>query len=352
MILLRITPARLLRTALATLFLVALGVQGSRAQQYKTPVEYMERMSGVESGLASRYLNYMSAVAHSRNARRMENKRNDLLEAIRDGLRDIGRMPSYKGDLELRNTYLEYLRILNIVFREEYHKILDLEKIAEESYDNMEAYLLAQQRASEKLREAADKIKPAYEAFAEKNNVRIVEPERESQTSVKLQRVEEVNAYYYRLYLLYFKCLKQEAYLVKAMDGREISAIEQERTTLLRFVEECTASLDTAHTYHSDGSLLNTTRKVFIFFQHEAEETTPSMIDFILTEDELLKMKEVVEAKKTDETIDAYNKAVDKYNKDLVNFNKSIESLNSGRSKVIDDWNKSASRFLDLHMPS
>jgi len=48
-------------------------------------------------------------------------------------------MPPWKGDRSYRNSSVAYLKLVYHVFNEDYGKILNLEEIAEQSYDAMEA---------------------------------------------------------------------------------------------------------------------------------------------------------------------------------------------------------------------
>src|SRR5690606_27100909 len=109
--------------------------------------------------------------------------------------------------------YKVYWDLLHKVFTEDYHKIVNMEEIAEQSYDNMEAYLLAQEKAGQVLGDAQDKIEPVYRAFAAKNNVRLVEGG-DTRLARRLRQVSAVNAYYNDIFLIFFKSHKQEAYVL------------------------------------------------------------------------------------------------------------------------------------------
>ncbi len=77
-------------------------------------------------------------------------------------------MPSYNGNKALRDSAVSYLKILYSVFNEDYSKLVNMEEIAEQSYDAMEAYLLAQEKAGEKLDQAHNAYIVAYNGFTKK----------------------------------------------------------------------------------------------------------------------------------------------------------------------------------------
>ena len=98
------------------------------------------------------YMNYLSAVSHGKRARKVEKLRVKTLDAILNANGEIMGAPGYKGDKTYKQAMTEYIQICYAVFNEDYRKIVDMEEIAEQSYDGMEAYLLAQKKAGEKKR--------------------------------------------------------------------------------------------------------------------------------------------------------------------------------------------------------
>ena len=121
----------------------------SHAQEYNTPVAYMSNISNANKALSVKYLGYISASSHGKNMKKVEKRRADLLNSIYETRVKIYDMPSFDGDKALRDSAVSYLKILYSVFNEDYSKLVNMEEIAEQSYDAMEAYLLAQEKAGE-----------------------------------------------------------------------------------------------------------------------------------------------------------------------------------------------------------
>src|SRR5688572_24943164 len=121
------------------------------AQPVEGPVAHMNLFNALEEDLSKKYLSYMSEVAHGRRARKMEKRRTDLLNSVSQAIYEGGKVRPYKGDVSLRDAYKTYWTVLLSIFKEDYHKIVDMEEVAEQSYDAMEAYLLTQEKAKEKL---------------------------------------------------------------------------------------------------------------------------------------------------------------------------------------------------------
>lgn len=340
-----------------TLILIVGILNEVRAQStVESPVHHMDQISEIDIQIQKKYLSYMSTIAHTNSARKMEKRREDLILSIQEASRNVSRIRPYKGDASLRDTYAEFLKILLTVFKEDYHKIVDMEEIAEQSYDNMEAYLLAQEKANEKLNEAAGKIEPVYKAFAEKHNVTLQESGKENEVAKKLRITGKVNEYYHALYLIFFKSYHQEAYVLKAIEASDVNAVEQSRNTLLKYSTEGLSKLDTMKTFAGDGSLVNNCRKLLEFYKMEASSKIPVMTEFLMKRDEFEKIRKAFEAKppsqRSQPDIDKYNKALSTMNAQANQFNKVGSEMNKARAKYLEGWNNSVRQFLDNHVPS
>ncbi|MFZ6013911.1 MAG: LIC11966 family surface protein [Bacteroidota bacterium] len=323
------------------------------AQAPQTPGEYLDYFGSRELNLSRKYMSYMSAVAHARRARKMEKRRQELTISIKQSVTDATRIKPYQGDASLKDAFKNYWDLLYKVFNEDYDKIVNMEEIAEQSYDKMEAYLLAQEKASEVLSEAHAKVIPVFEAFAAKNNVRLINSE--SKMQKQLIKVSEVNKYHRQLYLIFFKSFKQEVYVMEAYGRKDVNGVEQNRNTLIRFAEEGLAKLDTIKAFYNDGSLVKACRKVLEFHKNEAEKDIPAVVEFLIKSDEFGKLQKAFQAKPTDKItqaeVDQYNKAVNDINEGVNAINARQKTLNNDRQKALEQWENTSNRFLDTHVP-
>ncbi len=325
----------------------------SYSQSGDSPVDHMSFFTTREGELSKKYLSYMSEAAHGNSARKIEKKRQEIILEIRQSLNEANRLRPYKGDASLRDAYKNYWDILLKVFNEDYGKIVNMEEIAEQSYDAMEAYLLAQEKAEDVLHQAHKNVEISYEDFATRNNIRLIETD--TKISKKMRQVGEVNHYYHELYLIFFKSYKQEAYVIDAYNRKDINSVEQNNGTLVRFAEEGLSRLDTVKTFRGDGSLINNCRKVLAFHKLEAEKYIPGMSDYLLKSDEFGKIKKSYEAKspakRTQIDIDAYNKALNEMNEAGNKSNGASQARDSGSKKVLDGWNQAVKNFMEHYVP-
>lgn len=322
--------------------------------QGESAVDHMRFFTSREHELSEKYMDYISQVAHGHRARKMEKRRQEVIGQIRQSLNEANRLRPYKGDPSLRDAYKTYWDILLKVFNEDYHKIVDMEEIAEQSYDQMEAYMLAQEKAGQVLADAQDQIEPVFNAFADKNNIHLV-ANGETKLDKQLRQAAAVNSYYHQLYLVFFKTYKQEAYVMDALNRKDINGLEQNRSTLSKFAQEGLQKIDTIKAFKGDGSLLTACRKVVEFHRFEAEKQLTAISDFLLKNDEFEKMKKAFEAKpaakRQQADIDLYNKAVGEFNSAVQSSNKLLTVMNASRDKVLQNWDSTTKRFLELHIP-
>jgi hypothetical protein len=335
------------------LAVLCLGPLLAQGQSPQTANEYMSYLGDRESELSKKYLSYMSEAAHGNRARKLEKRRQDLLTGIRQSLSDANKLKPFNGDASLRDAFKQYWDVLFKVFNEDYDKIVNMEEIAEQSYDNMEAYLLAQEKAGDVLSTAYSRIDPVLHAFAAKNNVRIIE--NETKLSKKLREVGQANGYYHQLYLIFFKGVKQDLYVTDAFNKKDLNSLEQNRATLLKFAAEGLKRLDTCKAYKGDNSVVSACRKVLEFHKKEAEKDIPVQADFLLKNREFEKMKKSFDAKaankRTQEDVDRYNKAVNDINTSLGAANKTLTDMNKEREKVLNNWDAASKKFMESHVP-
>ena len=340
------------RTFTCLLLCILIGVSAV-AQEFANAGEYMSYIVKTEETISTKYMSYMSGSAHGKSLRKVEKRRQDLINSIYETRVKINEMPTYKGDKTLREASVNYLKLMYSVFNEDYGKIVNMEEIAEQSYDNMEAYLLIQEKANEKLREASAARGVTWNEFAKKYNVTVVD--QTSQLEMKLDKAKLVNNYYHQLYLIFFKSHKQEAYLIAAIDAKNVNAIEQNRNSLSKYSTEGLAKLQEVKPFENDPRLKNACRQVLDFLQDEANSKTEVMTDFIMKTENFEKVKKafnaIPAAKRTQQDINNYNKAVDEMNKGVNQFNATNNMLNSKRNSVLKEWDAAVQAFYDDHMP-
>ncbi|MGC4021008.1 MAG: hypothetical protein QM734_03250 [Cyclobacteriaceae bacterium] len=322
------------------------------AQEIDNAGSYLEYVGNQFEEISKDMMSYTSAASHGKSARKVEKRRKELLQTVKDAEINMRKLKPYRGDRALRDSVISYFHINGLVLNQEYAKIVDMEEVAEQSYDMMEAYLLAKEKANQKLDDAYEKVSNQQKIFADKNKIRLVETS--SKLSQKVAISNKVFQYYNQIYLIFFKSYKDEIYLMDAVKKSDVSAIEQTKNSLDKNATEGMKQLMKFNAFEGDPSLKNACMKALEFYKSEALKS-PGLVDFLLKEDKYEKTKKAFDAKResdrTQADIDSYNKGVNEFNAAVNNYNALNNDLQKNRSTIINNWNKSADNFLDNHIP-
>lgn len=335
------------------LLLCLFAVDVAQSQELKTAGEYLDFINTQYVEMFKDMMSYTSAVNHGKSARKVDKRRSELLAQLKESERNTRKMKPFKNDTQLRDSIAGFFRMSQFVLNEDYGKILNLEDIAEQSYDAMEGYLLAKEKASEKLDQAFKRASEAYKSFAAANNIKLIE--NDSKVNQKMEAASRVNEYYNKIFLIFFKSSKNEAYCLDGLNRGDVNATEQANNSLMNSATEDLKKLGPMPAFEGDVSLKAATQQVLSFFKKESAEYFPAMIDFQLKKETFEKMDKAFKSKKqndlTQQDIDAFNKAVQEYNAAVKKSNAINDQFNKSRQQALDKWNSTAQNFLDTHTP-
>lgn len=337
-----------------TTFIAALLITfGSFAQSTSNAGEYMDYFSVEYLQIQKDMWDYTRSVSHGRSARKVEKRRKELILTTNSALNKAKRAKPFKEDERYRDSVVMYFELIGIVLREDYAKIVDMEAIAEQSYDAMEAYMMAREQASDKMEEAGKMINREHRRFAEANNITIIDSD--TKLDQKMDIANQVYDHYNTVYLIFFKSYKQELYLLDAIQRKDVSAIEQNRNALIETVEEGIEKLKSVEKYEGDVSMITATRNLLKFYQNEAENDVDLALNFFEQTENFEKVKSAFQKKKerdrTKEDFDEYNNGVNALNKAVNDYNAMNETSNKTRNSLLDDWNRTADKFTSKHVP-
>lgn len=326
---------------------------GVYSQDANKASEYMSIMGNKHTEIMENVWDYTSSVAHGKSARKVEKRRKEVIKSVEDAQKTIGKMDPFNNDASFRDSVLSYLNISHIVLTENYSKIVDMEAVAEQSYDDMEAYLLAQKLANEKLDVAENMMVQEQKSFAAANNIKLIESN--DQLSRNMKKASEVINYYNKVYLIFFKSNKQEVYLMEAMSKSDVNAIEQNRGVLSKFSTEGLSMMDTLKSYHGDISMSTATKQMLKFYKEESEVKLKTLANYFIEKEKFDKIKVAFDSKsqssRTKSDVDNFNNAVNALNKASADYNSINDALNKNRTELINNWNNVAQAFLDKNIP-
>ncbi len=321
------------------------------AQDYDNAGQYMAAISAQQENVSKRYMAYTSASAHGKREKKVQSLRSKLMDEIQEAKMNINALPSYKGDKAYRDSAVNFMKFYYNVMNDDYAKIINMEEIAEQSYDEMEAYLLLQEKIDQKLEEASKKINQAQKDFGAKNNVTITADN--SVLGEKMKESGAVSKYYHQVYLIFFKPFIQEKNLMEAISKNNLTGMEQSKSSMLKFAQEGLTKLAAMKGYNGDLALVGACKTLLNFYVKEAEKTS-TINDFLLTKERFEGIKKEMDKKgdkRTKEDVDAYNKAVNEMNKSSNAYNSTNKMLNEERTETLNGWNKGVKSFFDEFTP-
>jgi len=326
----------------------------AKAQDITTnPGAYMDAIGTAETNMNKAYMAYVSASAHSSRKKKIEKMREQAVNAILTCQGTINYLPAFNGDNSLRQSSLTYVQLCYKIFNDDYAHIVNMEDIAERSFDEMQAYLLLQEATSDSLKVGNDRMTKAVNSFAAKHNVNLIS--QKSELAEKMDATGRLSKYRDKVYLLFFKCNWEDNQLVEAGNQKNITKIEQARTALDKYAIEGLAVLDTLRAFENDASLASACKQALNFYKNEAENQVAQVTDFFLKQDNFAKLKTAMEAKpanqRTQQDGDTFNAAVRDINAAVNAYNQTNAAMNNGRSAVIQAWGDTERQFTDTHTP-
>lgn len=341
-----------IKLLIAIIFFTSLSLT---AQEFKSPVDYLSYIGKEQENISKSMWKYTSAVAHSKSARRIDNTRKLLVKSIQTASKKIGALKDgYKGDLDYRDQTLEYLSLSEKNINEEYDKIIDMQEVAEQSYDAMEAYIMTRDLVNKKIEAENDKAVLAQKTFCAKYNIKLSEETTELGKKIKISN--EVFAYHTQLYLIFFKVNVTDLYLSNAMQKKDLGAIQQNASTLIQYADEGLEKLKTTKPFGgTDNTMVIATRKALEYYKKQGQQYVPKVIEFLMFSEKFETARKSLESKsgkdKTKEEVDNYNGMVKQINKEIDNYNKNSDTNFQEKSNILNTWNTAGDNFISSHVP-
>ena len=342
------------KTSIVTLMLAVLFfVKTTNAQSANDSGAYMSSVENLHEDMNNKDLIYQSAAAHGKRLRRVEKLRKQAVDAIDVAMDKTVALPAFNGDNTLRQASITFIDFCHKIFNDDYAHIVDLEEISEESVDKLQAYLLLQEKTDQKFAEANAAWHKAYHEFAAKHNVNIIDSK--SDKDLKVETANKLNKYFNALHIFFFKCNWEDNQLVKSLGTKNVNDVEQCRNALIKYANEGLIGIDTLRSFNGDASMAQTCKDCLLGYKKLAETIIPKMTDYYLKQENFKNIKKAFDAKspsdRTNQDIDAYNKAIKDINNDVNAYNQNNNEMNNLNAQLLNNWNSTEKSFMDANMP-
>ncbi|MDA3614219.1 LIC11966 family surface protein [Polluticaenibacter yanchengensis] len=340
-------------SVIASAALFSLQLSAQAPQTYKHAGEYIDYINKQMANVNKKYVKFQSTSAHSSKERKARRDFNNLLEEVQKSEGNIRTMPPYNSNRAFRDSAAAYFKLYNIILQKDYNKVVDMQEIADQSYDLMEAYFTARDIVSDKLASQSEMINVELKKFGAANNVNIIEGSDDSDIGKMMKKIGEVNHYYDPIYLNFFKVYKQYAYLSDALASKNVGSIEQNKNTLQQFATEALTKINSFGSFKGDNSLVTSSKKLIENYLKFANEKVQPQLDFLIADENFKKLDAEMKKKTTRTKAD-----IDNFNNEVANFNKLVAKSNEAgafNNNVInpslDNFNKAVANFFSSYIP-
>jgi len=321
-------------------------------QSFESAVDYLEFIGKEQETVTRNTWKYTKAVAHSNSSSNIIKKRQVLITTIERAISKIERTQAFDGD-DYKSNVLKHMRLNKSLLKKEYADIIDMKAVAEQSYDLMEAYILAQEMADKRMTESQIEYEKNFYLYAEKHDINIIESENDLGKKMAISNM--VFDHSNELYLIFFKVYINEVYLWEAIKKNDVNGIQQNANALSQTAKEGIEILKQVKPYKTDRSLIIANKAVFDFFIDEAENKIPAIADYLILKEDFETIKNAIdkipENKRTQEQINAYNTKIEAINNAGDQYNKVSTALSENRQNVLTEMDDAKARYLDRHVP-
>ena len=297
-----------------TFFLIPFFFFSSHAQEddfnFKNAADYNNFIMKEMAVAVQKNFEYISFNVHlpteqagSEEFEQMEVKRKEVMEQIIQSKEKIKSMPALDGDTHLRDEAVEALLEYQHAFELDYKDIIGLKKKSKDSYEAMESYWKAEDKAEEKVNKATNRLRKAQQTYASKNNMTVADGKTDNALDQKMARITAVNNYWREIYLPFFKVSKEYDLLWDVLSREKSDPIDRQRGQVIRAASDVLPLLKAKPAFNGDVEFRDQTIDLLEYYQRVAET------DFT-------KIVEVLSKKPTSEEIDLINSIINKCNAD------------------------------------
>ena len=247
----------------------------------KNPGDYNNFIMKEMTATVQKNFEYISFSVHSEEYDELEIKRKEVVGEIVKAKDHIRQMPPLEGDTRLRDESVTVLDEYQNAFELDYQKIIGFKRKSKDSFEAMEAYFEAQDRAEDKVNKATKQLRKAQHVYAEKHNMNVVNNKSDDELELKMNKVVAVNNYWRSLFLDYFKISKAYDQMWDVLPNQKANAIERERLQVMKVINQVLPGLRSKPDFKGDQEFRDQTINIVEYFQSVAEKDFKRIVEIL-----------------------------------------------------------------------
>ncbi len=324
-------------------FFISLSV---KSQKFTDAKRYAAVIDKQHSKVVKDLLSFSNAVSKNEKTKDIVSLNKALLIELNKSQLAIAAMPPFKANKDFKDSAAAFMKNCFNLVNVDYGKISTATPAALKSPDNMKDLLSAKVTATENLKALNISYDTALQKF--------YRPANKDVFSDKFQQAIDVNIYYNKIYLLYFKTYNAEFYLLESIKKRDGNSVEQNKKIVYQSAQDGLKALDTTKAFNGDNALVKKCQALLTFYADESDSKMDKLSDYFSAAKEFGKTRSDYEKKQahTKDEVKEYEKAVSEFNKALNGFNNTSHDLDRKRERSLKKWNKAMAGFLDKHLPN
>lgn len=324
----------------------------SSAQTEAEALEYLHNLTQPLENFRTETWNVIKTTMSSRSSSMLDKRIKGLVSKIETTEATVTKEEGFYGDLSIKVAMKIFLRNARTILNEDYQKIKNLKVTSQHSFKNMEAYLMAQVKANERLSESGKRLDDEIIKFAERYGV-TVSNER-SETSKKIVKASEAMNYYNQTYLSFFKVHEQRLKVYGALSQENLEEIKKENLLLAEFCDLSLERLDIQDAFFGDDKLWNAANNIIKHIKTEAEEIYPNAIRAI-EKKQIYEMAQKVYQKipqedRTQNDVDHVNALIEPLNAAVEIQNSTFNQASMDREVLFRSWNDELRTFCARYL--
>jgi hypothetical protein len=296
----------------------------SMAQKYSfdNPADYNNHVVEEQNIVMRKSIDYTMQTVHSDDENSNNAMRLEVIKQIDQSIGELKNTAAYKNDAKLRDESIDVLTLYKEAFTTEFQEVNSLRKKSQDSYEAMDKYFKAQDKAENKLSNASRRFAKAQLDFATKYKLTMEKGSMQDELDI----ITKVNQYSRALFLAQFKVSKVNAGFLDALNAQKAGVMEDKRKELQTVSATSLSTVKALSAFNGDKNYKAATIKLIEYYKSHSEK-------------EYLEMETILKKSKPE-------------NKDIERFNLLVIKMNEETTKNVQDFNKANKEFMRDNIPS
>ncbi len=317
---------------------------GFLCQAQEEALTYLKELSDEYEQVVRSQWQYARAVVEGGDYSREKARLLDNIQEAEERIMDIR---PYRGERALKDSVLMFLALNRQMVSEDYTRLADLQNLGERTFEELDEFLYAQEKAYRRLGRLAATLRKEEERFASKYGIRLVS--RDDRFARRLIEMNELFSYYNSIYLAFYKAYSQELLVFRTIEEQNPIQINSSLELLSAYAGEGIREVKRAGGFKGDKKLYGAALACLEFYKEEADNELKVIAEYY---EKLAKLEDLKAARKEGaRNADAYNALVREINAAGSHLNAINEKLNKERVEVLHRWNEASSNFLAIQVP-